>query len=94
MPVSHILIYRQIILQLGQLTEIFTLFCRLLSFGRPLDLIFLLHLCVWVVTLCTARLFLLLLSTPPLFEVGVEPLQDVDGVVDKQGQPGQAEEDP
>lgn len=94
MPLSHILIYRQMILQLGQLTEIFTFFCRLLCYRRLLDLIFLLHLCLWVVTLCTARLFPLLLSTPPLFEVGVEPLQDVNGVVDKQGQPGQAEEDP
>lgn len=29
-----------------------------------------------------------------MFEVGVNLLQDVDGVIDEQGQPGQTEEDP
>lgn len=29
-----------------------------------------------------------------MFEVGVNLLQDVNGVIDEQGQPGQTEEDP
>lgn len=88
------LIYRQIFLQLGHLTEISTLFSTLLSYWGLLDLIFFVHLRVCVVALCTSRVFLLHLPAPPLFDVGVEPLQDVNGVIDKQGQPGQAEEDP
>lgn len=88
------LIYRQIFLQLGHLTEISTLFSTLLSYWGLLDLIFLVHLRVCVVAPCTSRVFLLHPPAPPLFDVGVEPLQDVNGVIDKQGQPGQAEEDP
>lgn len=51
----------------------------------------LLLLQAWVV-----KFFLLptICGGPPAFEVGVEPLQDVDGVVDDQCQPCQAEEDP
>ena len=66
----------------------------LLSYWRLLDLVFLLHLSLRGLRLSAAGLFLRPLPPPPLLEVGVEPLQDVDGVVDEQGEPGQAEEDP
>lgn len=89
MPVAHMLTGISI-----QLTEISTLFSTLLSYWGLLDLVFLVHLTVWGVAPCTSRVFLLHPPSPPLFEVGVEPLQDVNGVIDNQRQPGQAKEDP
>lgn len=49
------LLYRQIALQLGHLTvtENVTLFSTLLSYWGLLDRLFLVHLRVWIVALCT-----------------------------------------
>jgi len=86
-PIIYVpLVYRQTILYLAPLAELFPWFCSLLSYRGLLDLA--------LVVGAVARLALWFLSVPPLFEVAVEPLQDVDGVVDEEGQPGQAEEDP
>lgn len=53
-----------------------------------------LHLSVGIVVVCALRLFQSLLTTAAFFEEGVKPLQDVNGVVDEQGEPGQAKKDP
>lgn len=68
--------------------------CRLLSYRRLLDLIIILHLSVGIVVVCALRLFQSLLTTAAFFEEGVKPLQDVNGVVDEQSEPGQAKKDP
>lgn len=85
---AHKLMYRQITLGLVQLTENIHL-STLLSYWGLLDLILLVRLRVCVVSLSTVHL-----PAPPILAIVVQPLQDVDGVIDKQGQPGQAKEDP
>lgn len=58
-----------------------------------MTLFVLVRLFVLVSTLCF-QTFLFPPSTTLMFEVGINLLQEVNGVIDKQGQPGQAEKDP
>lgn len=58
-----------------------------------LGLFLLVHFCILGFTLrCQNVLFPP--PTPLVFEVGINLLQDVNGVIDEQGQPGQPEKDP